>query len=561
MSYTLAYKGAEIDDILGRAAPGGALDTAIAAKQDALTFDAVPTEGSTNPAESGGIYDAIQAGGAAALAAFPTDTVSGDVVSFPDGADGIPVKAFTGSILPQQNLNGQSAPYPAGGGKNKLPLILSAIKTANTAGTWSGNAYTIVGVTFTVLTDSVGNVTGIRANGTASATASVMIPASGITDGMILTGCPSGGSASTYQIVAGTSDARSATDNGTGATISGATDRVIMRVYSGTNVAGKTFYPMIRLSTEADATFAPYSNICPISGWSGAKIYRTGVNVWDEEWENGYYDSGAPASGTGIRSKAANYIGVKPNTTYYCKCGVSANIAMSYYDASQAYISNYVVSGGSGTFTTPSNCFYLRFHVASGYGATYNHDISINYPATDTAYHAYDGQTIVLTFGSTVYAGTITALGGGKWSIQPTYAMALLEDLQWERFTNTSTNVTYFRALPNPRSAQYATVVCSAYPWAYGGSSSLTTDNMCSTSADNILIRADSYTTPEAFVAAMSGVQLLYELRVLPDPIIVSAEDLQTLLGANTVWTDVGSVTGMTYRADTALYIDKKLGA
>ena len=43
--------------------------------------------------------------------------------------------------------------------------------------------------------------------------------------------------------------------------------------------------------------------------------------------------------------------------------------------------------------------------------------------------------------------------------------------------------------------------------------------------------------------------------------VIVTAEDLQTLLGANTVWTDCGSVTGMTYRADTALYIDKKLGA
>lgn len=110
MSYTLAYKGAEIDEILGRAATGGALDTAIAAKQDALTFDAVPTEGSTNPAESGGIYDAIQAGGAAALAAFATDTVSGDVVSFPDGADNIPVKSFTGSIIPLQSGSGDPAP-------------------------------------------------------------------------------------------------------------------------------------------------------------------------------------------------------------------------------------------------------------------------------------------------------------------------------------------------------------------------------------------------------------------------------------------------------------------
>lgn len=38
---------------------GGAVNTALAGKQDTLTFDQVPTDGSTNPVESNGIYDAL----------------------------------------------------------------------------------------------------------------------------------------------------------------------------------------------------------------------------------------------------------------------------------------------------------------------------------------------------------------------------------------------------------------------------------------------------------------------------------------------------------------------
>lgn len=42
-------------------------DALLAGKQDTLTFDAVPTSGSTNPAESGGIYTALQTVGGTAV--------------------------------------------------------------------------------------------------------------------------------------------------------------------------------------------------------------------------------------------------------------------------------------------------------------------------------------------------------------------------------------------------------------------------------------------------------------------------------------------------------------
>ena len=55
------------------------------------------------------------------------------------------------------------------GAKNSLPLSVAKIKALNTDGTWSGDAYTWNGITYTIQTDSAGNVTGIDADGTASA--------------------------------------------------------------------------------------------------------------------------------------------------------------------------------------------------------------------------------------------------------------------------------------------------------------------------------------------------------------------------------------------------------
>lgn len=520
--------------------------------QDKLTFDSTPTLNSTNPVTSDGIAKAISQ---AVDASYITDTAQGAIATFPDGADNVPVKSLIAQITPVQNLNGYDNPWPAGGGKNLL-----------NDSTWT--AATLNGVTFTPNRDANGNLLNITVSGTATANANYPLAAGFSYDAdLIINGAPSGGNVLLNVQGLGS-------DTGSGLSFNGATARnILIIVPSGTTVSNVVVKPMIRLATESDPTFAPYSNICPISGWTGANITRAGRNLIDGDTvyaslmtESGIY-IGTNVAFNNISFNIPSILIGKTLTFSVKFTAIASSITVM---KTQATVGGVSINGNnrsasnlgvsSVTFTPTSTSDAVRLSYGSGAGQVTVTDVQLELGSTATAYEAYQADTIVLNFGQTVYAGTITALGGGLWKIQPTHAMALLEDLQWERFTNTSTNVTYFRALPNPRSVQYATVVCSAYPWAYGGSSSLSYDNMCSTSADNILIRADSYTTPEAFVAAMSGVQLLYELRVLPDPIIVSASDLQTLLGANTVWLDCGSVTGMTYRADTALYIDKKLG-
>lgn len=140
-------------------------------------------------------------------------------------------------------------------GKNLLPLRNAVPRTLN-------------GVTFNVNND--GSVT---ANGTATATTDFYVYSEGspnylatdlgsIKDGCILTGCPSGGSDSKYQLIAASNTGRYATDSGSGATmvipLSENTIRVLIRVYSGYTCNNLIFKPMIRLATVEDATYEPY---------------------------------------------------------------------------------------------------------------------------------------------------------------------------------------------------------------------------------------------------------------------------------------------------------------
>ena len=139
-----------------------------------------------------------------------------------------------------------------------------------------------------------------------------------------------------------------------------------------------------------------YSDEYPVYGWDEVDVFARGVNQWDEEWELGQFNNttGEPISANDcIRSK--NFIPVLPNTVYYSTQPISS-FQVFYYDANETFISQTWVVFAT-PFTTPSNCYYMKFRMASQYGTTYNHDISINYPSTDTSYHAYQGATYTKT--------------------------------------------------------------------------------------------------------------------------------------------------------------------
>jgi hypothetical protein len=150
--------------------------------------------------------------------------------------------------------------------KNLLPITVEGIKAA-AGGTWSGNSRTLNGITFTIQTDSVNNVTSILANGTADADAYFRFVNTLSTDNnVIISGCPTNGGQYSYRMYAydGTDYF---IDTGTGANIPANTNLlyVVIHIANGYNAQNLLFKPMIRLASDTDPTFEPYGYKIPIT--------------------------------------------------------------------------------------------------------------------------------------------------------------------------------------------------------------------------------------------------------------------------------------------------------
>ena len=185
-------------------------------------------------------------------------TVTGAIIHITD-ALAKPVQALSIALEPIQNLNGYDNPWPAGGGKNLFNADVYPTTTTS-------------GVTCTNNGDG-----SFTLNGTA--TTDVYF---GVFDAMFandnlpsatyrLTGGVAGGGADTYQLYVRPSYI--ADNNGKGKTFTGTVVGGSIFVKSGYTCSNLVFWPMIRLASNGDDTFAPYSNICPISGWTECKVY------------------------------------------------------------------------------------------------------------------------------------------------------------------------------------------------------------------------------------------------------------------------------------------------
>ena len=196
-----------------------------------------------------------------------------------ENALALPARSLITEINAIQDLHDLPFPYVGGAYKNKLPYDLATMKTINTDGTWNDNVYTVGGVSFTVA-DGV-----VYLSGTATELVMLYI-APNIDDALvadasyILTGAIDG------NIQVGIS--QKGFDSGSGLTFVNSftisDPSVRINIASGTNTNNKIVKPMIRLSTESDATFAPYSNICPISGRTAAVITRSDGDEISEDF-------------------------------------------------------------------------------------------------------------------------------------------------------------------------------------------------------------------------------------------------------------------------------------
>lgn len=333
------------------------------------------------------------------IASQPNDiTREGSIVSF--GTNIARPMQVTCTLSPVQSGSGD--PYPPGGGKNKLPTILSNIKALNTSGTWNDNAYTYRGITVTVETDASGNVTGFKAQGTSGSQNMLMdIGTATYPAGeYVLNGSPVKYGCMLYD---GTSSVK---DEGSGATftLTEATEKTIkIRVAAGTNLTTPVyFYPMIRLASVTDGTFATYSNIRPITGWTGCDVTGAGVNLFDKTandtdkgFVTGYYLLQTGALNQGSDWRISEYFKVKPNTAYTLSGLTGSSPSVCFYDGNKAFVSGTKYNGSAEvTVTTGATVAYCRL----SFKTDNINSVQIEQGSSASPYTAYAGTTIHITW-------------------------------------------------------------------------------------------------------------------------------------------------------------------
>ena len=297
--------------------------------------------------------------------------------------------------------------------------------------------------------------------------------------------------------------------------------------------------PIVAFSDGADAVPLKKCEVtlpASLDEYSEVDMYHTGSNLWDEITEPGainVVNGQNVANNNFIRS--TNYIPVLPNTTYY-KCAPQ-NYLQLYYGKDKTYLS-YGSWNKNTTFTTPPDCYFVRFYVAQEYGTTYNNDIALNYPSTFTEYAHYSGDTHTASLGRTIHGGTVDVVAGSGESTHGLYTFTGNE--VYVQQTNQvaikvafTVGSSYQTGLDTAMSdvEDFVAGGCGASNYLYV-KTTMTAEDLKTYMANHTVLFAYVLATPETFTF---------------DPISIDSK-----LGNNTIWSEQGD-TEVTYRADINL--------
>ena len=298
------------------------------------------------------------------------------------------------------------------------------------------------------------------------------------------------------------------------------------------------------------------TNVRPFSGWGAVNGYRTGINVWDEEWR---IDGG--------QFKAKNLIPVKPNTSYYFKRPLSAYSAFKY-DINGTSLGTIFLPENA-VFTTDSETYYIWFSLSvSDYGTTYNNDISINYPSTDTDYHAYNGTTYTTQLKDgqgnplVCYGGQLVNENGVQ-RLGNQYGYIEFDGSSDEEWTiNNNCHCIYVANIKQSTTQSTTNFITIANEYKSVGvryRDDITEGGIAKTIGANnqIAIRDTNYSTNDSWreFLASKPLQVCYELAT---PIIISQDSLSiaTQEGVNNIWADSGDILECKYVRDNSAVIN-----
>lgn len=544
-------------------------------------------------------YDALKA------ATLIHNTASGAIASFPDGAE-MPVDEVTTQINPVQDLHGYDHPWPSGGGKN-LCMHYTDRQSNN-------------GITYAP------SLEGIEIKGTATGpsyswdnthagfeNSLIKLPAGTYT--FSSNASPGDSQIQGYIVFMGQTE--SGTDiNNFVLTATSLTRTVTFSenvgIYYGIYVAnGITANLTVKLQIESGSTataWTPYSNICPISGFEGLTVTRTGRNLFDQD--NTSFLSGNVRSYGNSDMLGLQQINTLPAGTYTLSFSeevaslngiepVPTRLGLYLRAFSNGAVFNVnaqtdtvVPSVGykitkSVTFTLTEEYVgkFMYFYVYSGnnnahgapneYTAVFS-NIQLELGTTATDYEPYQGETYEVEFPSeagTVYGGSLTIAedGSGVLTVDRAYDQMTFEWLNTRdssaigfqsAVTQVGGNSVWVRnwnyANAAPRISGGIKAICNAFPISMHNTTIFA-------SQYRIYFGVGSIETIEEFKAAVqsledsgSGLWIAYELAT-PLTYTLTASQITTLLGENNLWHDANGDISVGYKANTKLYIDNKI--
>lgn len=507
------------------------------------------------------------------LAPVIRNTASGEIASFPDGADGRQIDSIIVNITPVQDLHGQDAPYPPGGGVNKF------------------GDYTIVN----------GYITSSGVIASESSNRTYIVPVEPNTEYTIkiqravATGVTQNDDA---QIGEFYDETRPIVNSSVGARI--AAGGYINNVYSSTfttsanakwlavkvgnvtktNVEATASTIQLEKGSSVSANYSPYSNLCPISGWTGANVQADGANLcpFENFPTSAYWGSNS--------TTLVNFLNKLPVGTYTLyltyevvtlpgsgKVSHGRPYLTAMVNGTQTPVLSYQVADDSspavgktyrdgGTFTITEeikgnfNHCYLYCdqntpHSGNERGSYLAKDIQLELGSVASSYTPYTGTTLPISWQSvagTVYGGTLDVISGVLT------AEVVKETKLWSQGANSGTATDIQRRAFYPaRNADITDktkFLCNVAPTV----TSLGVVGFYPYAASQF------YVTLPVDTDGSTEVEMCYPLAE-PVQYQLTPNQLQTLLGQNNLWSNCGSIESVVYSADTKTYVDDAIPA
>ena len=497
------------------------------------------------------------------------DSAEGNPIVLTDGAEGLPVEGMKISFGPVQDLHGYDSPWPGGGGKNIFNIddvvdgyyiSASGVVTAEEGDAYSNKIAVEEGEAYTL---------------------------SFVKDEATSHNYRIHGYDSSENWVSQIDYISSSAIESRNRTFTIPNDIAYIKISFHKDISN------IQVEKGSSQTsYVPYSNTCPIEGWTGVKAWRTGKNI---------LDPGEATSGKGLTltKNADGSIGIVGTPTgswidfgwhdvgiragtymLSLRASIPCSFVLYYYIAGDSTRKYHALVNGqtSKAITFEGEVERVCFGLSSMNTSTaYNFNLAVQIEVGSAAstYTPYTGDSYPVTFpdGQTVYGGTPDAVNG---VLTVEWAKTVLNGTEeWKRFTSAESgnNFRFWTEALSDRlyadginGTQKSNYLIPTSGNVVSGNSAIITGTRQSITFFATNVRAYVYVpdliTEENDVdgwrayLAQNPLEVAY-LLATPYEIQLDPITIQTLLGDNTIWSDANGTIELDYRADTKLFIAK----